>query len=95
MAREDAAIDVGRGTLRQRIQGVSAIDVATGRFERMMRDRARTQFGDESRWQEPVSQLPFARAAKPEEIANAVAFLASPRSGYTTGTILTIDGAQT
>jgi NAD(P)-dependent dehydrogenase (short-subunit alcohol dehydrogenase family) len=29
---------------------------------------------------------------RPEEIAAAVAFLASPQSGYTTGTILTIDG---
>ncbi|WP_353713589.1 hypothetical protein [Arthrobacter sp. K5] len=27
------------------------------------------------------------------EIASAAAFLASPRSGYTNGTILTIDGA--
>ena len=33
------------------------------------------------------------RPATPEAIANAVAFLASPRSACTTGTILTIDGA--
>ncbi len=30
--------------------------------------------------------------AMPAEIANAVAFLASPLSGYTTGTVLTING---
>jgi 3-oxoacyl-[acyl-carrier protein] reductase len=36
--------------------------------------------------------LPYGRSATPEEIASAVAFLASPRSGYTNGTILTIDG---
>lgn len=35
---------------------------------------------------------PFGRPADPEEIAAAVAFLASPKSGYTTGTVLTIDG---
>jgi hypothetical protein len=36
--------------------------------------------------------MPFGRMGKPEEIGWAVAFLASPRSGYTTGTIVTIDG---
>lgn len=35
---------------------------------------------------------PFGRAAEPEEIASAVAFLASPRSGYTSGTVLMVDG---
>ena len=34
------------------------------------------------------------RPATPDEIANAVAFLASERSGYTTGVILTIDGGS-
>jgi len=37
--------------------------------------------------------MPFGRPAKPSEIAAAVAFLASPLSGYTSGTVLTIDGA--
>jgi NAD(P)-dependent dehydrogenase (short-subunit alcohol dehydrogenase family) len=36
--------------------------------------------------------MPFGRPSTPKEIANAVAFLASPLSGYTSGTILTIDG---
>jgi len=36
--------------------------------------------------------MPFGRPAKPEEIGWAVAFLASERSGYTTGTVLTING---
>jgi NAD(P)-dependent dehydrogenase (short-subunit alcohol dehydrogenase family) len=35
---------------------------------------------------------PFGRAADPVEIASAVAFLASPASGYTSGTVLMIDG---
>ena len=34
----------------------------------------------------------FGRAAKPEEIAWMAAFLASDKSGYTTGAIVTIDG---
>lgn len=35
---------------------------------------------------------PFGRAADPVEIASAVTFLASPRSGYTSGTVLIVDG---
>ncbi|HXW24828.1 MAG TPA: SDR family oxidoreductase, partial [Xanthobacteraceae bacterium] len=34
---------------------------------------------------------PFGRAATPEEIASAVAFLASDRSGYASGSVVTID----
>ena len=76
-----------------RVVGINPGPVATDRLQTMMRGRAKAQFGDESRWQEFLSTMSFGRAATPEEIASAVAFLASPRSGYTTGTILTIDGA--
>ena len=44
------------------------------------------------RWRELTAGMPFGRAATPREIANAVAFLASPVSAYTTGTVLTING---
>jgi NAD(P)-dependent dehydrogenase (short-subunit alcohol dehydrogenase family) len=37
-------------------------------------------------------QIPFGRHAKPEEIAQAVCFLASDRSGYTTGMAFMVDG---
>ena len=35
--------------------------------------------------------LPFGRCATPEEIGAAAAFLASPLSGYTSGSVVTID----
>jgi NAD(P)-dependent dehydrogenase (short-subunit alcohol dehydrogenase family) len=76
-----------------RIVGINPGPVATDRFERLQRARAKTELGDEARWRELTSGLPFGRAATPEEIASAIAFLASPRSAYTNGTILTIDGA--
>ena len=76
-----------------RVMGVNPGPVATDRLEVMMRGRAKAQFGDESRWKEFLSSMSFGRAATPEEIGSAVAFLASPRSAYTSGTILTIDGA--
>lgn len=39
-----------------------------------------------------IAQIPAGRLAKPEEIANAVGFLASSESGYITGTELAVNG---
>ena len=74
-----------------RIIGVNPGPVSTERIEKLLRAGAQRMFNDDSRWQERYSAMPFGRAATPEEIANAVVFLASPRSSYTSGTILTID----
>ncbi len=76
-----------------RVVGINPGPVATDRMEMLLRARAQRELGDAARWQEFHSTMPFGRPAKPEEIADAVAFLASPRSGYKTGTILTINGA--
>jgi NAD(P)-dependent dehydrogenase (short-subunit alcohol dehydrogenase family) len=38
--------------------------------------------------------VPLKRWGRPGEIADAVAFLASPQSGYITGDVLTVDGGQ-
>ncbi len=75
-----------------RVVGINPGLVATQRMEMLQRARAKRELGDAGRWQELLAGLPFGRAARPEEIGAAVAFLASPRSGYTSGTILTIDG---
>jgi NAD(P)-dependent dehydrogenase (short-subunit alcohol dehydrogenase family) len=75
-----------------RVVGINPGAIATARQEMLMRDRAKKQLGDAERWREMFKGLPFGRAGKPEEIGYAVAFLASPLSGYTSGTIVTIDG---
>ena len=40
-----------------------------------------------------TAMVPSGRWGRPEEVANAVAFLAAPTNGFVTGEILTIDGA--
>jgi 3-oxoacyl-[acyl-carrier protein] reductase len=75
-----------------RVVGINPGPVATDRLVTLLKKRAQDRLGDPGRWQELVKPMPFGRAAKPEEIAAMVAFLASDLSGYTTGTIVTIDG---
>jgi NAD(P)-dependent dehydrogenase (short-subunit alcohol dehydrogenase family) len=75
-----------------RVVGVNPGPVMTERLITLTRHRAQTQLGDPERWQELMKGYAFGRAAKPEEIAWMVAFLASDRSAYTTGTIVTVDG---
>jgi NAD(P)-dependent dehydrogenase (short-subunit alcohol dehydrogenase family) len=76
-----------------RVVGIHPGPTATTRFSIRFKARAVAELGDESRWRELAKDLPYGRPAEPEEVAAAVAFLASPLSGYTTGSILTMDGA--
>jgi len=46
-------------------------------------------------WYVRRRKIPLARAGKPEEVAEAIVFLASPLNGYITGHILTVDGGLT
>ena len=41
------------------------------------------------------NEVPLKRFGKPEEVADAVAFLSSERASFITGTTLIIDGGQT
>ncbi len=77
-----------------RVTGVNPGPVLTERLEALLRDRATEAHGTPDRWREFLSHLPFGRAATAEEIGAVVAFLASDLSGYTTGSMLTIDGGM-
>jgi NAD(P)-dependent dehydrogenase (short-subunit alcohol dehydrogenase family) len=75
-----------------RVVAINPGPVETDRLVMLRRAEAQQKFGDPDRWRELTAGMPFGRAASPAEIGNAVAFLASPLSGYTTGTVLTING---
>ncbi|MBV9152974.1 MAG: SDR family oxidoreductase [Alphaproteobacteria bacterium] len=75
-----------------RVMAINPGPVMTERLITLIKTRAQSDLGDPERWQELMKGYAFGRAAKPEEIAWMAAFLASERSGYTTGTIVTIDG---
>jgi 2-deoxy-D-gluconate 3-dehydrogenase len=47
---------------------------------------------DVTRSQQILDRIPMARWGKPEDLATAVLFLASPASGYVTGTTIAVDG---
>jgi hypothetical protein len=75
-----------------RVVGINPGPVQTDRIITLMKTQARNVLGDESKYTELLARLPMGRAAKPREIGDMMAFLASDRSGYTTGVIVTIDG---
>lgn len=47
---------------------------------------------DKEGFEAMLSRIPMHRAGKPEEVANAVTFLASDKASYITGAVLIIDG---
>jgi hypothetical protein len=75
-----------------RVVGVNPGPVQTDRIIALMKRQAADRFGDESRYPEIMARFPLGRAATPREIADAMLFLASDRSAYTSGVIVTVDG---
>lgn len=55
-------------------------------------DTEMNQWLDEEDRQSLIEEIDLGRLGKPNEIANAVGFLASKKAGYITGQIITIDG---
>lgn len=75
-----------------RVVGINPGPVNTDRIYNMLKKRAAKDFGDAGEYKKLAAQWPLDRPAHKREISDLVAFLASYRSGYTTGTVFTVDG---
>lgn len=75
-----------------RVIGVNPGPVATERIAKVLRNHAARLLGDEQRSDELLAGYPLGRTATVAEVADLFVYLASPRSAYTSGTIVTIDG---
>jgi NAD(P)-dependent dehydrogenase (short-subunit alcohol dehydrogenase family) len=78
-----------------RVMGVNPGPVDTPRIYKLLKHRARDWLGDEERYTELVERYPLKRPAHVREIVDLITFLASYRSGYTSGAIFTVDGGIT
>ena len=87
--RATGSVSIDQGV---RILGLNPGSIETGRLIALFKARAQRLFGDAARWRELYEPLPLKRPGTVREIADVVAFLASPRASYMSGTIVTVDG---
>jgi 3-oxoacyl-[acyl-carrier protein] reductase len=68
----------------------------TGRLQSLIENTAKsTGLTQEQVSKNMINEIPFGRFAQPQEVANAVAFLASPAASYITGISIAVDGGKT
>lgn len=78
-----------------RVNTVNPGPVNTDRWDGLEKAFARDKKVDQARAHElAVSSIPLGRICEPEEVANLVVFLASPRASFINGAHIPIDGAQ-
>ncbi len=75
-----------------RVLGLNPAATKTDRIQRLARTKAAARFGDEARWEETLTDLPFGRAIDPGECADLALFLTSARAAYISGTVVDLDG---
>ena len=83
---------MGKGSSEHgvRVLGVHPPATRTDRIVPLIKAAAKEKLGDESRWQELIGTGSFGQMIEPEQVADTVAFLASPRAGKLSGVMLNL-----
>ncbi len=91
-----AGLAAAYGPRGVRVNAVNPALTLTDRMaEGIAADARMRKISEEEVLRQAQARMPLGRLALPEDIANAVVFLASPRAGYISGAILSMDGAAT
>ena len=75
-----------------RVFGINPAATLTDRIMTLSKARAKSTYGDESRWEETLGDLPFGRIKKPEEVAALAVMLCAPQVEYFSGAMIDMDG---
>ena len=83
---------LGKGTAEHgvRVLGVHPPATRTERIVAVMKGAAKAKFGDENRYPELAGSGPFAGMMEPEQVADMIVFLASPRCAQISGVVLSL-----
>jgi NAD(P)-dependent dehydrogenase (short-subunit alcohol dehydrogenase family) len=88
-----AGLAMAYGPQGVRVNAVNPSKTATARLAHGVEAEARqSNVSVEAALEKARESLPLGRPATPQDVANVVVFLASPRAGYVSGAILSIDG---
>jgi glucose 1-dehydrogenase len=85
MMTKTMALELAKKNIRVNVVAPGAIDTD---MNKILRE-------NKTEYQRVLQQIPMDRIGNPEEVANAVEFLASDKSSYITGTTIYVDGGMT
>ncbi len=75
-----------------RVLGICPGPVQTERITTMLKTRAKTEKGDENRWQDYFAGMPLNRPALVTEVSDVAVYLCSDRAAWLTGITINVDG---